>query len=66
MFLLAAVIVIAALFMIGRGDKNDKDTDAAPLKNAQSAFSSAIRPRHHVHLPPPPPSSSIAGDAAEP
>ena len=67
MFLLAAVVVIAALFLIGRGDKNDRETDAAPLKAAQSAFSSAIRPRHHIHVPPPPqPSSSAAGDAAEP
>jgi serine/threonine-protein kinase len=65
MFLLAAVVVIAALFLLGRGDKNDRDTDAAPLKNAQGAFSSVIRPRHHVHLPPPTPSASV-GDAAEP
>ena len=66
MFLLAAVIVIVGLVMLGRGDKNDHETDAAPLKAAQSAFSSAIRPRHHVHLPPPQPSSSVALDAAEP
>jgi serine/threonine-protein kinase len=66
MFLLAAVLVIAGLFMIGRGDKNEKENDAAPLKAAQSAFSSAIRPRHHIHVPPPQPSSSVAADAAEP
>lgn len=67
MFLLAAVVVIAGLFLIGRGDKNDKEPDAAPLKAAQSAFSSAIRPRHHIHVPPAPqPSSSMAADAAEP
>jgi eukaryotic-like serine/threonine-protein kinase len=68
MFLLAAVVVIAALFLLGRGDKNERDTpkDQAPLKNAQGAFSSIVRPRHHVHLPPPTPSSSVTGDAAEP
>ena len=66
MFLLAAVVVIAGLLLMGRGDKNERDAppDAAPLKAAQSAFSSAIRPRHHVHVPPPPqPSSSVATDA---
>ncbi len=42
------------LFLLGRGDKNERDTpkDQAPLKNAQGAhFSSIVRPRHHVHLP---------------
>jgi serine/threonine-protein kinase len=71
MFLLAAVVVIAGLFLIGRGDKNEHETpknvEGAPLKAAQSAFSSAIRPRHHVHLPPPQPSASTAlADAGEP
>ena len=65
MFLLAAVLVIAGLFMLGRGDK-DKENDAAPLHAAQSAFSAAVRPRHHVHVPPPGvgpmPSSSAAID----
>jgi serine/threonine-protein kinase len=64
MFLLAAVLVIVGLFMLGRGDKNEHEqADAAPLKAAQSAFSSAVRPHHHVHLPPPPPSASVALDA---
>jgi hypothetical protein len=66
MFLLGAVLVIVALFLLGRGEKNDRETDAAPLHNAQSAFSAAVRPRiHHVHVPPTAmPSASTDADGA--
>jgi serine/threonine protein kinase len=68
MFLLGAVLVIVALFLLGRSEKNERETDAAPLHAAQSAFSAVVRPRHHVHVPPTPPpststSTSVAPDA---
>ncbi len=65
LFVLGAMLVIAFLFLLGR--KDDR-SEGAPLKSAQTAFSSAVAATHHVHhhVPSAQASSSAAPDAAAP